>query len=181
MTALASMFGQSGGAGRNYGAEGLSVAQLQKLTHSLPPLHGRIQAFRLFRDDSPSVNAAAILTAGKKSGWQLFVFRAQPDGKAALKWKSGKLANSFAVSSGDEFQIPELVGQQVLSFSGCSAHACPDVFSALIYVPSLNTAFSETYLRGTITYSPPNFARHGYAAFKEYLDRQVAKRLKAAR
>ncbi|MGH9734655.1 MAG: hypothetical protein ACRD8A_08715 [Candidatus Acidiferrales bacterium] len=85
------------------------------------------------------------MTDSTEGGWQLVVFRVGLNGNAKLKWKSGRLADSFAVSSGDELGTPIIGGEQVVTFSGCAAHACPEVFAVLLYVPSLNTTFSETH------------------------------------
>lgn len=156
------------------GAGGLSVHQLRNLVNSLPPLPGTIQAIQFLQDGEFQINRAAILTDGAGSGWQVFVFGLESTGKFQLEWKSGRLDDSFAVSSADQFQAYFLSDEQVLKFSGCAAHACPDVFSVMLYVPEKKSAFTATYTLGNVTYSPFGDGTM-YRYYKMELDRYIAK------
>jgi hypothetical protein len=155
-------------------AGGISVRQLRNLVNTLPPLPGTIQAIRFLQNEGFQINRTAILTDGVDSGWQIFVFHLESTGKFALEWKSGRLDGSFAVSSADQFQSYFLSDEQVLKFSGCAAHACPDVFSVMLYVPSKKTAFTATYTLGKVTYTP-SAGGPMYQYYKMDLDRYIAK------
>lgn len=133
---------------------GLSVSQLQDLLRALPPLPGTVQAIQFLRRDGFWVDRAAILTQGEKSGWQIFVLHLENTGRFALEWKSGRLEDSFAVSSASQFQTHNVGAlEQVLEFSGCAAHNCPDVFSVMLYSPLRKTAFTAAYILGKVSYS----------------------------
>jgi hypothetical protein len=153
---------------------GLSVAQLRNLVNSLPPLPGTIEAVQFLRTDGFWIDRAAILTQGESSGWQIFVFHIESNGKFALEWKSGHLDDSFAVSSAGQFQTHDVAAsEQALEFSGCAAHICPDVFSVMFYVPSKKTAFTATYIWGKVTYTPASDGPM-YRYYKMDLDRFIA-------
>jgi hypothetical protein len=139
----------------SHGTEtGLSISQAQSLLRALPPLPGTIQAIQFLRRDRFWIDRAAILTQGKDGGWQIFVLHLEDSGKFSLEWRSGRLTDSFAVSSVNQFRTRDIgTSQQVLEFSGCAAHNCPDVFSILLYIPSRRAAFTATYILGKITYS----------------------------
>lgn len=152
---------------------GLSVPQLKALVNALPSLPGSIQAIQFLQNSDFRIDRAAILTDGEDSGWQIFVFHLESPDSFALEWKSGKLDDSFAVSSADQFQTYTLSDERLLKFSGCAAHNCPDVFSVMIYVPSRNTAFSATFVLGKVTYSPASDGPM-YRYYKMDLDRFIA-------
>ena len=133
---------------------GISVSQLQALVGELPPLpEGSIQAVQFLRRDGFWINRVAFLTETRNGGWQIFVFHLEKTGKHSLEWKSGKLDDSFSVSSPDALKVFSYGREQGIRFSGCAAHACPDVFSILLYVPSKRTAFTAKYVRGETAYS----------------------------
>lgn len=153
---------------------GLSAGQLRELADSLPASSGGVQAMLFFRRDVLWIDRVAILTQGESSGWQIFVFHVQDDGKLALEWKSGKLDDSFAVSSVDQFHAYDVdASEKALKFSGCGAHNCPDVFSVILYVPSKNQAFTATYILGKVTYSPASDGPD-YQSYKTALDHFIA-------
>lgn len=134
---------------------GLTVSQVQTLLNALPPLPGTIQAIRFLRTNRFWIDGAAVLTQGEHSGWQIFVIHLGDDGKPSLEWKSGKLDDSFAVSSANQFGTQNVgVSGEAVEFSGCAAHNCPDVFSVMLYVPSKRTSFTASYILGKVTYSP---------------------------
>lgn len=153
---------------------GISAAELRDLADLVPPGTGTIQAIQFLRKDGFSIDRAAILMAAKSSGWQIFLFHFQDNGKFSLEWKSGKLDDSFAVSSATQFQPYTSFGEQTFTFSGCAAHNCPDVFSVMFYVPSKNMALTATYTLGKVTYSPPVVAGSRYQIYRSYLDRLIA-------
>lgn len=154
---------------------GLSVHQMRNLVNTLPPLPGTIQAIQFLQNSRFQIDRAAVLTDGVHSGWQIFVFYLDSSGKFKIEWKSGKLDDSFAVSSADQFQTYYLFDEQVLRFSGCAAHACPDVFSIMLYVPSKKREFTAKYTLGKIAYSPASDGPT-YQYYKRDLDRYIAKR-----
>jgi hypothetical protein len=136
------------------GDGGLSVAQLRNFAAALPELPGNIQGLQFFRGDNgrPSV---AVVTEGQQSGWQLLIFNSDAGQKFSVSWKSGKLDESFSVSDASALKIFTFMdGRQTVEFSGCAPHSCPaDVFSVLLYVPQLRSAFVATYTLGQVSYS----------------------------
>jgi hypothetical protein len=134
---------------------GITVSQLQNLLNALPSLPGTIQAIRFLRRDRFWIDGAAVLTQGEHSGWQIFVLHLGSGGKTSLEWKSGRLDDSFAVSSANQLRTRNVgVSEEALEFSGCAAHNCPDVFSVMLYVPSRRAAFTATCISGKVKYSP---------------------------
>ena len=162
--------------GKHSEETGLSVSQMQGLLHALPPLSGTIQAIQFLRRDEFWIDRAAILTQGGKGGWQIFVLHFDNTSKFALEWKSGRLEDSFAISSASQFQTHKVgTSEQALEFSGCAAHNCPDVFSIILYSPLRKTAFTATYVLGKVSYSqglesPEN------REYKDALDQLVKER-----
>lgn len=156
------------------GDTGLSANQFRNLADSLPPLPGTIQAVQFLRRDGFWINRAAVLTQGKDSGWQIFLFHVESHNNFVLEWRSGKLGDSFAVSSADQLQAYDVgASEQALKFSGCAAHSCPDVFSVMLYVPSKNAAFTATYTLGKITYFPASDGPE-FQFYKKSLDHLIA-------
>lgn len=158
---------------------GLSASELQNLVNALPPTSGAIQAIQFLRSDGFSIDRAAILMQPRSAGWKILVLHLEKNGKFALEWESPTLRDSFAVSSSAAFQA-RTVGsaEQALQFSGCAAHNCPDVFSILLYSPSKNAAFTATYVRGAITYSPnaeSSDSRDYKNALEEYVKQRRSK------
>ena len=153
--------------------EGLSLSQLHSLVNALSVVSGGIESIQLLRDEDFQINRAAILTTDER-GWQIFVFRLGRTGKFALEWKSGRLDDSFAVSSADQFQTYRLSGEQVLKFSGCAAHNCPGVFSVMLYVPSKGTALVATSILGKLSYAPPSVVEPQSGYYKTELDRLLS-------
>jgi len=152
---------------------GISVSQLQGLVNELTPLSGSIQAIQFLRKDGFWVDRIAFLTEGKDSGWQIFVFHLENTGKFSIEWKSGKLEDSFAVSSARQFGTRNVAAsEQALVFSGCAAHNCPDVFSVMLYVPSRKTAFTATSILGKVTYSSGSESPAN-RVYKEALDQSL--------
>jgi hypothetical protein len=133
---------------------GLAREELLRFARSLPALPGRVQAIQFLRDsDGNFPGFVGLLTQSAQGGWQVFVLRFDGADHFALDWKSGKLDDSFEVSSPDALKTVDLGNEWVITFEGCAAHACPDVFSALLYAPSSHLAFTTNYLRGKITRS----------------------------
>ena len=104
------------------------------------------------------------------------MFHLEDNGKFALEWKSGKLDDSFAGSSADQFQPYNSFDEQTFKFSGCAAHNCPDVFSVMLYIPSKSMAITATYILGKVTYSPSAISDSGYQIYRTYLDKLIAER-----
>jgi len=133
---------------------GISVSQLRALVSEIPPLpKGSIQAVQFLRRNGFGVNRVALLTEARNGGWQIFVFHLENAGRYSLEWKSGKLDDSFSVSDPNAMKVFSYGQEQGIKFEGCAAHACPDVFSILLYVPSKRTAFTAKYVRGETAYS----------------------------
>lgn len=155
---------------------GLSASQLQNLVDVLPPKSGSIQSIEFLRSDGFSIDRAAVLTQPRGGGWKILVFHLEKTGKFASEWKSETLPASFAVSSSSAFQARTVgTAEQALQFSGCAAHTCPDVFSVLLYSPLKKTAFTATYVRGKVSYSP-NLESPENRDYKDALDEFVKQR-----
>jgi hypothetical protein len=136
--------------------DGLSAGEFRDFAKSLPELPGRIQAIRLFGKAGRQTSSVAVLTWGERSGWQIFVFGSPLGRNFRLDWKSGKLDDTFYVSDPSNLKVFSFMdGKQGVQFSGCAAHNCPNgVFSLLLYVPSMRTAFVAKSVLGKVTYSP---------------------------
>lgn len=154
--------------------EGLTATQFSNLASSFVNLPGRIDAVQIFHVAGNQQDSVAIATFEDSAGWQLAIFNPAPGGKYVLGWKSGKLDDSFAVSSPGALRISSLANEQAIVFDGCASHACPDVFSILLYVPSAGGAFTAQYVWGKIAYSP-NLEEAKYAQYKSILANLVRK------
>lgn len=155
---------------------GLSASELQRLADALPATSGTIQAIQFLRSDGFSIDRAAILTQPLAGGWKILVFHLEKSGKFEPEWKSETLGGSFAVSSSNAFQTRTVgTAEQVLQFSGCAAHNCPDVFSVMLYSPSKKAAFTATCVRGKLSYSP-NVELPDNRDYKDALDEYVKQR-----
>lgn len=155
---------------------GFSAEDLATFARSLPELPGRIVAIQFLNDSHGNVPAfIALLTQSPKNGWQILVFRSEGQSAFPLMWKSGNLDTSFAVSSSDDFKKVDLDGQSGIEFGGCAPHTCPDVFSFLLYLPAIDKAFTATYEKGNVTYSPGLDTLRN-RAYKTYFDEQIKKR-----
>ncbi len=134
--------------------DGLSATEFRNFAKSLPRLPGRIQAIRLFNESSGEKSSVAVATWGERSGWRLFVFGSRKGQNFQLEWKSGRLDDTFAVGDPSSLRAFNFLdGTEGISFEGCLRHNCPDVFSILLYVPSLRTAFTATSVYRKVTYS----------------------------
>ena len=139
----------------NIGSGGLSADDFRDFVNSLPHLPAPIQAVRFF--DAPGnkgKSSVAITTFDSQHGWQLFAFEPDTKGRFVLTWKSDSLDDSFAVSDPGALKIFQLANGDAIVFEGCAKHACPDVFSVLLYVPSVRTTFVAKYIWGNVTYTP---------------------------
>lgn len=136
-------------------AGGLTETEFRAFAKSLPKLPGRINALRLLQASAGGHLLIALLTRGKRSGWQLSVFAPVRGGAFHLQWNSGKLDDTFYVSSPSDLKVFTFGnGSQGLQYSGCAAHNCPNgVFSILLYVPSKQEAFTARSVLGKVTYS----------------------------
>lgn len=156
------------------GSGGMSEAELRNLADSLPKLPGSIQAIRFFSASGDQRGiSAALATFEKQAGWQISIFNSRGDQKFQLGWESGKLDDSFSVSSPDALKIFHLGNEDAVEFNGCAPHVCPDVFSILLYVPSKETAFTAKYVWGKVTYSP-TLGTAADAQYKSALDQLVS-------
>lgn len=152
---------------------GLSVVELREFANSLPDLPGRIQAIRLFRESGGQRSSVAVATWAERSGWQIFVFNSPSGKKFQLEWTSGKLDDTFTVSSFHALEIFDLGTELGVSFYGCAPHLCGGgVFSVLLYVPSKRTAFTARYVHGKVTYSP-GLESPENSSYKSALDQLV--------
>jgi hypothetical protein len=133
--------------------DGISGDELRSLAASLPELPGRIQAFQIVYDSTVQKNGIVLATFSEKSGWQLVMFSPMRDGSFKQTWQSGKLADSFFVSSQSKLKVVSLENEEGVQFEGCASHVCPDVYSILLYVPSKHAAFEANYVWGKVNYS----------------------------
>jgi hypothetical protein len=163
-------------AATNYGDPGLTVSQFRKFANSLGSLPGRVEALRLLQE-ADGRSAVAIATFGSTAGWRLFVFRAFGHGHYSQQWASGRLDDSFAVSSAGELMVFSAGGESLVEFQGCARHVCPDVFSVLLYVPSRRQAFTARSLRGRVTYSDGTELPNN-RLYKDFLDQLIRERVK---
>lgn len=136
-------------------AGGLTEADFRAFAKSLPELPGRISALRLLQASAGGPLSIALLTWGRRSGWQLSVFEPARSGGFRRQWNSGKLDVSFKVSGPSDLKVFTFGdGSQGVQYSGCAAHSCPNgVFSFLLYVPSRRTVFFAKSVLGKVTYS----------------------------
>lgn len=172
----AAMPGSSAARGNPIQQSGISASELRNLADVLPPKSGSIQSIEFLRSDGFSIDRAAVLTQPRGGGWKILVFHLEKNGKFAPEWKSETLTDSFAVSSSSAFQTRTVgTAEQVLQFSGCAAHTCPDVFSVLLYSPLKKAAFTATYIHGKVTYSP-NLDSPDNRDYKNAVDEFVKKR-----
>jgi hypothetical protein len=158
----------------NAGNGGISAAEFRSLADSMPKLPGSIQAIRFFgAPRGQQGTSAALATFQKQAGWQILIFKSRSDQKFQLAWESGKLDDSFSVSSSDALKIFHLGNENAVEFNGCAPHVCPDVFSILLYVPSKGAAFTAKYVWGKVTYSP-TLSTAADAQYKSALDQLVS-------
>jgi hypothetical protein len=133
---------------------GLSVQAFRSFAGNLPTLSGRIQAITLFQETFDKQASIAVLTRSEGFGWQVYVFSDTNGRGFQLEWKSGKLDYSFSVSDPAFFKRHRLDHGEAVQFSGCAQHMCPEIHSAMLYIPSKRTAYTATYDKGKISYSP---------------------------
>ncbi len=156
------------------GNGGMSVAEFRDLADSLPKLPGSIQAIRFFSSSGDQQGtSAAFATFERQAGWQVSIFNSHGDLKFQLEWQSGKLDDSFSVSSPDALKIFHFEKEDAVVFDGCAPHVCPDVFSILMYVPSKRTTFTAKYVWGKVTYSP-TLGSPSEVQYKSALDQMVS-------
>lgn len=94
---------------------GLSAADVRRVMSPLPDLPEEIQALQMFPMKG-GVNAASVLTDSQAEGWQLFVFEITARRRLKIRWKSGPLGDSFAVSSGSALRSYPLGASRESSF-----------------------------------------------------------------
>jgi hypothetical protein len=133
--------------------EAITPTQLAALVQSLP--NEQIYSIRLFREESNNRLSAELLVAGGHKGWQVQVVSPRAATGYSISWKSSWLADAFAVSSPQALGTYGLGNEEAVTFSGCAAHECPDIFSVLLYVPSRHRAFTATCENGQTSYSFP--------------------------
>jgi len=147
--------------------DGLQPKQLIQIIRTLPsaPI-GSIQFFREKKDERLS---AIILSLKKGDGWQLRLISPRGRTSYSTSWVSEKLSDSFSVSSPTNLSHYWLKDEGAIVFTGCAPHMCPDIFSALLYVPSRHRAFVGTCNNGQVTYtfSPSD---EGANEYKEVLN-----------
>ncbi len=131
--------------------EATTPTQLAAVARSLP--NEQIYSIRLFREQSNDRLSAVVLVGGKHKGWQLQVVSPSAAKGYSISWKSSWLADAFAVSSPQALGTYGLGNEEAVTFSGCAPHACPSVFSVLLYVPSRRRAFTATCENGQTSYA----------------------------
>lgn len=163
--------GLGGAPGPQSAGSGLTAAQFRSLAGSLPKLPGRIQAVLLFRE-APEGTGAALATLENRGGWHILVFGSRRGHGFKLVWDSGRLGDGFAVSSPSSLRVFSLGGEDAVQFSGCGRHVCPDVFSFMLYIPSLRTSFTATSAYRKVTYSS-NMRLPSDEKYKSALDQLI--------
>jgi hypothetical protein len=112
-----------------------------------------IEAVRLLEEPAGAPIKVAVLTGREKFGWQIVVLSRDWRERYEPFWKTTRLPSSFEVSQGGSLQTLHVNGEQVISFQGCQPHRCPEVFSALLFVPSQKKEFTATCHDGKTVYS----------------------------
>ncbi len=130
---------------------GVSADQLRSFAQQLPNMPGRIQSLQILRGEHGPLISVARFSAD--DGWELSVFGINGDGKFAERWHSGKLPDSFHVSYPSALKTFDFGNEDGVEFEGCAPHSCPEVFSILLYVPSISKDFVATSIFGKTTYS----------------------------
>lgn len=119
---------------------GYSGANLQRMGQWL-----QFNKLTLYRLEAPgfALPYATALTSGRH-GWRIVVFL-RDGGQANVNWDSGFLKRPFEVASTDNFVlVPEVAGTNFgITFSGCKAHDCTDVYGALLYLPWSHEYFEK--------------------------------------
>ena len=146
--------------------DGLKPSQLAQIARILPP--APISTIRLFREAHNGRLSAAVLTGRKKYGWQILLISPEGSKDYRTSWTSPKLPDSFDVSSPTALTTYGLADEEGIVFSGCAPHMCPQIFSALLYVPTRHQVFVGTCDNGQTKYS---FApRDEFGVYKEALN-----------
>jgi hypothetical protein len=130
---------------------GLSADQLRNFAQQLPNIPDRIQSLQIMRSEQGPLISVARFSAD--DGWELSVFGTNGEGKFAERWHSGKLPDSFRVSYPSALKTFNFGNEDGVEFDGCAPHSCPEVFSILLYVPSINKEFVVTSTFGKTAYS----------------------------
>jgi hypothetical protein len=131
--------------------DGIKPTQLTQIAHMLP--EAPIYSIRLFREKDNGRISATVLTASKRTGWQIVLISPQGLDGYHRSWVSAKLPESFAVSSPEALRTYGLSDGDAIVFSGCAPHMCPDIFSAMLYVPKQHRAFVATCNNGQTAYA----------------------------
>lgn len=98
----------------------------------------------LYRLEIPSYASpySVLLTSGRK-GWRVVVFL-RDGGVVNEDWDSGFLKRPFQVASTDSLVLVPRVGKNFgVTFSGCKAHDCANVYGALLYLPWSHQYFEK--------------------------------------
>lgn len=127
------------GAPQSLAQTGYTGADLQRMGQWL-----QFNQLELYRLEMPGYASpyAAALTSGKH-GWRIVVFL-RDGGVTNVDWDSGFLKRPFEVASTDNFVLTPQVGQNFgVTFSGCKAHDCANVYGALLYLPWSHQFFEK--------------------------------------
>ncbi|WP_220464962.1 hypothetical protein [Granulicella sp. 5B5] len=130
---------------------GVSADQLRSFAQQLPSEPARIQSLQILQSGQGPLIGVARFSAS--DGWELSVYGATSEGKFVERWHSGKLADSFRVSYPNALKTFSFGNEDGVEFEGCAPHSCPEVFSILLYVPSISKDFVVTSTFGKTAYS----------------------------
>jgi hypothetical protein len=155
--------------------DGLSPEKLKVLADSLPSSSGPIQSIQFFRHLGGSLDGVAVLTLSQRIGWQIFIFNLPSASNPVLEWKSGKLDDSLQVSTSESLKVSHIGSGDIIEFSGCARHVCPDVFSAMFYAPLQKGPFMATSSYGITSYSPDAEVKRN-PDYKRVLDAMIEAR-----
>ena len=146
---------------------GISAEQLRSFVRQLPNGPGRIQSLQIFRGKSGPLISVARFSAN--DGWRLSLYGEAADGIFEERWHSGRLPYTFRVSYPAALKTFDFGDEEGIEFEGCAPHSCPEVFSILLYVPSINKTFIVTSTFGKVTYSHDALLPQNLA-YKQALD-----------
>lgn len=130
---------------------GISADQLRGFAQRLPNMPGRIQSLQIFQGKRGPLISVARFSV--HDGWRLFLYGETDSGKFIERWRSGKLPYSFQGSYPAALKTFDFGNEEGIEFEGCAPHSCPEVFSILLYVPSISKTFIVTSTFGKATYS----------------------------
>ena len=118
---------------------GLKGPDLQRIGQWLT--YNGLEMYRLEMPHYASPYAVAL--TGGHGGWRLVVFL-RDGGETNVDWDSGPLRRPFQAASTDSLVLVPNVGKNFgVTFTGCKAQDCSNVYGALLYLPWSHQVFEK--------------------------------------